>query len=406
MVRSRVAALAALAAIAVGLLAAPLAVSATATSDPWRQAGYDAAATAYNAGERQLVPSTVGELTRKWRIARSRRSAVGGFAAGGHTLYIAEAGGIYCYAMQTGRYLRHYRLSHTIEVPGPPLLSSHHLITTVGGDLSSLNLATGRRAWSVREPDTSGVFRRWSAVILAGTTIYAVLSTTTIATQTSTDALEAISASSGRQIWSATGVFGPIAAGESRVYAQQVAAGSGPNSIDHAVVALSAGTGVSRWTFPLARAQVVTDLVVAGRTVVVGAGGSAVGKDVYSLSAATGALKWSHADPPTGKFPESPAGQALLTDGKRLVYLSAQSRVVALQLRTGRLLWKRPAGQASAVGGGGVVYVRTPDGHDRAYRISNGQPLWTSDSAGLAPWLVADGRLLVVGHNIVAFGRG
>jgi outer membrane protein assembly factor BamB len=389
---------------AVVLSAGPSGATAVPAPDPWRQGGFDAASTSYNSAEGELVPSTVGQLVRKWRTASPDGGAIGGMAASAHTVYVATAGGIFAYSIKTGRADRRYRLGSAVTVPGTILLSDTQLITTVGPELVSINRDSGRQTWTVQARDTTAVSQAWSAVILAGDAIYAVLSTTSASTGVTTEALDAISAATGDPLWTANGVFGPIAADAEKVYAQGVGTAVGPDGFDHTVVALHAKTGKPAWSVPLATSQILTDVVVSGRTVIAGAGGSAFGKEIYAMSAANGTKKWSHTDQATGKYPESPAGEFLVTNGKRLSYLSAQSHLVTLLVRTGRLLWKQPASQIGAVGGGGLVYVRLSNGRDRAYRLTNGKIRWTSIRAGFRPYLVADGHLVVGGSSLVAFG--
>jgi outer membrane protein assembly factor BamB len=374
-----------------------VAAAHSAKSDPWPQGGFSGGGTNYNSHEHQLTASTTKHLVAKWPIIAG--SQAGGGAVVGTRYYHSSVATIVVSNIANGNVERHFALGATGVTPGAPVVDGKRLVATDGSNLVAATLPKGKHAWTVKGHGTPALAATWSSVIFSGGTIYAVLTTTAVETGQPTNEVMAISAKSGHVLWKRDGIGGPLAAAGSTVYA----VGPGATDIDHAVLALHAKSGTTKWSHTLTE-QGAAGIAVTGKDVLVTGttSGLATAADVYNLSAATGKTHWSY----RAKGALSAMGTALVTDGRTVIYVSGQVHVIALKLASGKKLWQRPGTGGGAIGGGGVVYESEPSGSVTAYRIKGGHPLWTSPVVKAAPLLVADGRLMVLGSgDISVFGR-
>ncbi|HTW19576.1 MAG TPA: PQQ-binding-like beta-propeller repeat protein [Mycobacteriales bacterium] len=393
----------------------PSATKHAPTPDPWPDWNYNGAATSYNGSEHTLRPVTVGKIVKKWEVPAysGDRAAVPPIGVRGGTLFEANPTTVRAYSMASGRHVRTFTVKRGATAIVPPAFDGSRMITTTGPDLVAINLSNGKVDWKVPEVHTSSVSNQWSSLTVSGSTVFAVLETQSFSpSYTDSDQLEAFSLTTGQLLWSAADAYGPIAVGGGMVYVPAsgvVIETAGPReepSVDVEIHAYNEATGVLAWEFSLTDNPYITGVSYSDSTVFVTANSTDnAASDIYALDAAAGTVRWAHAEPHASGGPD---GSFIVTDGKRVVYITNPGRLVALSIASGHVLWRRAASEFfdHVVGADGVIYADTASNHVRAFRLSDGQTLWTSQATRLGPVLVADGRLLVDNKtHYVAYGE-
>ena len=365
-----------------------------AAADDWAQSGHDPAETFDNAAEKTIGAANVSKLARAWSVSA-------GLVVSQPIVYRGEV----------------YRLS-----AGPPG-------TEV---LSAASIATGAVRWraSIGGGGAATLYAAGDGEVLYGTAA-------------GTDELVAVSASTGKRLWSRADATFAGAAGEVLIDGQDIiegaqnvqvltaAAGSliwqatdGTGTGGPAAFAVSNGrvirqarisgklylesrqlsTGTVQWTTaaPCGGAGVNTNLAIAGSLIYLHASCGAALRG-YRLS--TGALAWRAADP---------GGQAevgLAASGSTVYALAAAGGQAALwAFAGGKAAWHAPLGAGVFAGStptlaNGVLYV-TVDNPVRgasatettmAFSAVTGARLWTSPARAetMDTPFVADGHLLV-----------
>jgi outer membrane protein assembly factor BamB len=145
--------------------------------------------------------------------------------------------------------------------------------------------------------------------------------------------------------------------------------------------------GAERWQVPLE--DFLLGSAVGGVHITAAPDGAAVylAQDsmVASFAAATGDKRWATQVPAAEPFESFTVPHRPAFSDHRLLLLSRRSRVVALDRRDGKLLFRTddhdPA--VDLVVRGGAVITRSLEAHDvRAHDVTSGQPLWTRAMSG------------------------
>jgi eukaryotic-like serine/threonine-protein kinase len=349
---------------------------------PWRQAGFDAAHTAYNRFEQFLSPSNVGDLTEAWAspvgvgtlyaspIVVAGRVYIGSGdgrmyafdAATGATLWIgtqqplffvdSAAGGgrlvfasalyqpLVAYDAETGAIV--WTSSVCVDVRASPTFVDGVLyVASFDGTLNALDPATGVPIWSA--PGKCCVYDQAPAV--DDGRVF----------QMRTDhTLTAYDANDGTQLWSkAAFAVGTIAAAHGTLFYNEY-----PN-----VVALDEATGAQLWATPVVTAATTGAPAVADGLVFV------TQSNLVALNAAAGAVVWT--------APATSGWGPVVANG--VVYTSSlNGEWDAFDERNGSLLWSVTVGSgcggscanAVPVVANGVLYLAGPDQYLRAFTIS------------------------------------
>lgn len=348
---------------------------------PWRQAGFDAAHTAYNRFEQILSRSNVGLLTQAWAspvgvgalyaspIVAAGRVYIGSGdgrmyafdAATGATLWIGDqqplffvdsaavgeglvfASAVYqplvAYDAETGSIVWTSSLS---SVRASPTLAHGVLyVASLDGKLSALDAATGVSIWSTSRQ--AGVFDQ--APMVDGGRVF----------QMRTDhTLTAYDAKDGTELWRKPAFsIGTIAASHGTLFYSEY-----PN-----VVALDEATGAQLWAAPVLMAATAGSPAVANGLVFV------TQAKLWALDAATGAVVWT--------APATSTWGPVVANG--VVYASSlNGEWDAFDERNGSLLWSVTVGsgcggacaQTVPVVANGVLYLAGFDQYLRAFAIS------------------------------------
>jgi len=350
---------------------------------PWRQAGFDAAHTAYNRLEHILSPSNVGLLTQAWAspvgvgtlyaspIMAGGRVYIGSGdgrmyafdAATGATLWIGEqqplffvdsaaegdglvfASAVYqpllAYDAQTGAIV--WTSSSVSDVRASPTFAHHVLyVASFEGALNALDAATGVPIWST--PGQCCVYDR--APVVDGGRVFQMRTDGTLTAYDSKD---------GTQLWSKPAFsVGTIAASHGTLFYNDY-----PN-----VVALDEATGAQLWAAHVVTSATTGAPAVANGLVFV------TQAQLIALNAATGAVVWT-------AQANSDWGPAVANG---VVYASSLSgEWDAFDERNGSLLWSVTVGTGGCSGActnavpvvaNGVLYLAGPDQYLRAFTIS------------------------------------
>jgi outer membrane protein assembly factor BamB len=340
---------------------------------PWRQAGFDAAHTAYNRFEQILSPSNVGDLTQVWRSPVGAISLYSSPIAGGGHVYIGSGDGrMYAFDAATGATL-------WIGEPQPGLFvdsaaAGEGLVFASAAyqPLLAYDAQTGAIVW--RSSVASEV--RASPTFAEGVLYVASFDGT----------LNALDAATGALIWSAPGsccVYdqAPVVDG-GRVFQMRT---------DDTLTAYDANDGTQLWS----KSASAAGTMAASQ-------GMLFYNDypnVVAVDQATGAQLWAR---PVLTF--SITGAPAVADG--LVFVT-QARLVALNAVTGAIVWTAPAtsGWGPTVANG-VVYTSSLNGKWAAFDASDGSMLWSvtiyagceGECANAVP-VVANGRLYLAGPD-------
>ncbi|MBA8793199.1 outer membrane protein assembly factor BamB [Friedmanniella endophytica] len=312
----------------------------TSLASPWSQPGGSATQTNVNAGENGLRPATVAGLARTdaglQRWVRTAPTVVG------QTVFVGDldAGAVLA-TRADGSTL----WSRTLPLDGPlvlagggrlhvlaggrlHVLAGGRLHVLAGGRVQTLDQATGTVRWSSTLSVTAGQAALADGVVYVSGTLG------------SGAGVAALSAATGQTLWSvplagASETAAPAVA-DGRVYVRLAAGG---------VVALSASTGAPAWTRTL-DAPDGCPAAVSGTTVVASAPGG-----LTALDAATGAVRWSSdaaLDGPVAVFGSRVVGALRGDDGL--------FRATALALSDGDQLWRGVRVNGGAAAANGVVF--------------------------------------------------
>ena len=336
----------------------------TARTD-WPQSGGDAAHTGANSTEILLKPSTAGSTVPKWSVATDAGYTAAPVVSGG---LVVLAGSTAVIARRTSDGSQVWRIANTegsssVAVAGSLVLVASYGDTVVpGGTLRAFDLATGRLVWR-RDWSAGTTSSQVGALVVDGGRVFTVV-TTTVGSAAPRSSVVALSATSGTTSWTTPlASQGGLAVAGGRVY---LTTSSGK------LAALSAATGAFVWVRQTNASQ-LGQPVVAGGLVLVGTGAAPnyvpnqgpVG--VQAFDTATGALRWTwNTGYPMGWTNRPAVADGVVhvgvTGGEFEDYLGAV--FAALDLRTGAVRWTRGdiretggAAPTSPVVAGGVVWT-------------------------------------------------
>jgi outer membrane protein assembly factor BamB len=161
-------------------------------------------------------------------------------------------------------------------------------------------------------------------------------------------------------------------------------------STDGRLFAVRSSNGRVRWAYDTG-GRINSSPSVFGRRVCV----STYAGSIFCLNRSTGARLWSrYIRRDTFRFESFYASAS--TDGARLYSVARSGKVVALDARSGRLLWTARVGglgYTTPAIARGLVFVGGFDGKLRALRAATGREVWQVDSPGRilgAPFVVGD----------------
>lgn len=257
----------------------------------------------------------------------------------------------------------------------------------IEGTLVALDKNTGKRQWRVKldEPVSAGVS-------VAGDTLFV---------GTYNAEVIALDTQSGEEQWRAPVVSEVLSTPRSNGSVVAV------QTFNGVVVGLDHDTGEERWSYetnlPVLTLRGNASPVFRGNSVYTG---FANGK-VVSLNAPDGAVEWDQrvALPQGNSELEKLVdvdGSPLVT-GEIVFAASYQGKLLALSRSTGRPLWEQALSTYSDLAvANGNVYVSEADGRVRAFRVGNGQEVWSQEQLLrrklTAPQVLGD--YLVVGDEI------
>jgi outer membrane protein assembly factor BamB len=275
--------------------------------------------------------------------------------AGGGRVFAAE-GVVLALDGATGAELWRFEPAANASLGVPALDGDLLFAGTAGGELLALDAATGARRWSATVAGAAAGAAVVRGVAVEGGAVYVAVEE------------------------------GPAAGKAERV----------------AVVALDRAGGARRWRWQAGgsgeRRSAAGAPVVADGLVLVA---DALGNALFALDAASGAVVWRWRGERGRLGPSGPPAVA----GPRVLFAGGFGAAVALDLATGRVLWRTPLPAAAAgfaacggelaVGFGALVFLEVASGRLAAGPL--GSPLETLGGVLGA----ADGRLLAAGSRAV-----
>ena len=381
-----------------GAAVTPAAAAAASNSGSWTQFHYAATKSGYDAAEKTLSPGNVGRISVRWQTATAGSVYDTPLVSGGRVFVVDTSGKLAALRQSDGHRLWSAAVGFLSDST-PAIWNDLVVVPGVdasGEFLAAFDVATGARRWRTRlvldqySSITPPAIYGSSVYVAAGTYIYA------------------LSASSGRVVWSTRvttapdGVMsGPVAVSGYGEYV--VAAGT-----DGRVYALNAATGAVAWNV-LAGAGVYRGgpAIYSGIVYVPEGRGAAEGGgfDIVAVQVSDGRLLWkSYAGDDVHLTPA--AGQGRVFVG------SIDEGVRALDSNTGALLWSGPYdGEVwgAPVLANGVVYFGA-ESKLVAYNAATGKllaefPTSTSVASMSSP-AVVDGRVYIgSGDNaVLVFG--
>jgi outer membrane protein assembly factor BamB len=227
-------------------------------------------------------------------------------------------------------------------------------------------------------PAHTGTLRpAWSRGLGGGVMSHLLLHRGTLYISVMDGSVVALDAASGSERWQATtGGYchsSPVIADDTLIV----------GSADAHVYAFDATTGVPRWRFPTKGPVYASAAVARGVAAIASGDGS-----VYGISVDDGTLRWRFPLPPgPSAFAQSPAA----TDGERFFIGAWDRHVYALDVATGREVWRylaTPSGfyysaaiAAPAVADG-RLFIPSNDNVLHALDPVTGTPLWLQTSSG------------------------
>jgi outer membrane protein assembly factor BamB len=256
------------------------------------------------------------------------------------------------------------RWSETSGVPGtessPVVANGVVFANSSAGRLDAFDAATGSAKWSFT--DNSG----WAApspAVVSGV-VYDIANDGVV---------YAIDAASGTTRWSKrVDVSGPFTVANGVMYV----AGT-------SLYALNAATGAT--FFPATLTAPIYGGTPAVANGVVYTTPCCLAYDVLAFNATTGALLRTAV--PNLLSPRGPYGAAAVANG--VLYVIANDPIdggtlMALNAKTGALLWSAASGSSSPAVANGVVYAKAPGGTLSAFNATTGAPIWSTPSGGTA----------------------
>jgi outer membrane protein assembly factor BamB len=301
----------------------------------WDHPGYDAEDSYYNPHESAINAGSINHLTRTWSapLRQLDPSCAGSslpLVADGR-VFVSDAMGISAYQASNGRALWHFTwaapddaLTPYMAISGSTLIAANgdcHSNSDPNGQLTALNVATGKQSWQVATDIPIATLAVDKGV--------AAVSGSSPSDELTTLAFRAVD---GKPLW------------KKPLYASSGVSANGRLLLTKANSTSAADivTGALKWTRPGAwAAQAATpasDQFVATS-----------GTTLAMLSAADGAVSWTAA----GK-----ASTLVATDGRRL-YRAASRQVEALEVASGRTAWSRtlPTEATQPLRAGGLLYT-------------------------------------------------
>lgn len=303
------------------------------------------------------------------------------------TIFVTSNSGgygiLYAIAPATGAIKWTFAMGQTFNTP----VFAHNVVYTASSDdtLSAVSALSGKQIWSYSRPDSRNA---WLA--LNGTELYVA---------DRGGYLFALDAATGKARWSAAPgsdarIFSsPPAAAGGLVY---VSSGAIPPSTRGALYAFDAATGELRWTVQTGFAAYGAPVVANG--VVYDASADGV---IHALSAASGANVWS------AKVSAGFTAGAALANGA--LYVTGQDgKLYAVKASNGALIWSAVLGgaQGGAINSeptvmDGAVYVVTTGAVIASYSAISGKLNWSemTGSPSSSTPLVAGDALIVGDQN-------
>lgn len=174
----------------------------------------------------------------------------------------------------------------------------------------------------------------------------------------------------------------------------------------HLLVNPALGAGVTQvWEAPIGQGDsyryrlVAEPVVAAGQVFTLDSRGL-----VTATAAANGARIWQASITPAGDRADDATGSGLAYDGGRLYVTSTYGELVALDARTGAVIWRQRFD--AGIGGAptvadGVVYVVARDASAWAIQTSDGKVLWQLDAAPAPAGMGGASAPVVAGRAVI-----
>jgi outer membrane protein assembly factor BamB len=393
------------AAVAIGVLTAALmsTPAAGAASNAWAQTGGNAGHSGVNPGERALSPTTVGRLAPSWTLSTGSLHDIPGTTTArvvsGTAYVVADDDTVYALNSRTGARRWTTNLTGTAPLQQPVVQDGVVVVAAsccviTGSSVVGLDAATGTELWARSISPLSN----WSATgssLFLGADIDGVH-----------PSLTRIDLHTGRSLWTVTSA-------DPNDFGWDLTALDGDLLIsEHLHGFVSAGIEARRvsdgtlvWTSALpGDSPVAHGIAIAGHTIYVAYFGGDSEMRLRALKE-TGEVRWdirvgspSVCDNLNGERPSVAGGLVLLPCG---------ARMSAYSTATGHAQWTKQLGSfvSNAAIANGVWYAAWSSfGASRnrlaAFRLSNGQRLWSTSTAQSITDLVqeegpavAEGRL-------------
>ena len=318
----------------------------------------------------------------------------------GHAVYfLSQRHELLAASMTSGRLRWRVPMDATGATFGSRVIVRGDVVVAGDYDLMGVHRRSGRRAWVFAASDGGG-----SGMHLGEATDDLVFSGSLAGS------LHAIVITDGRLRWSlrvgdpaSTTVYSPVVRGN-LVAASYSDFGSSPFG---GVVVADAGTGRMRW-----RRVVPGSVGASGNAVFAGAVVVAAARDgtIHGFDSASGASLW--AMPKVERLVDEQDYRPLAVSGRTLVAGSLSGEVVAHDLFTRRVLWRRTPVAASVAFGiaaqDDVVYVPYFSNQIVALRLRDGAEVWRlGGGTSQFRWvpLIHGPRLLASGANVFSVFR-
>jgi outer membrane protein assembly factor BamB len=348
------------------LLCATIAATGSMARADWTQYRFDAAHHGVNPNETILSPTTVGNLTVKWRTSISGGGLASASVANGLVYVVrnsgTEPGGkLYALDRNTSQQLWSFppdALTGDFADTTPAVVNGivYFGVNRGGPVVYAVNASTGVQIWSHGGPISQIIS---SPTVIDGR-VYLAFTDGTIQT---------LDATTGQIIWSVIhpgGAYSSPAVDGGRLYI---------SIHNQGLLALDANTGSELWLAPMPGPQWSSPTVDSGRVFV----GSRDDHKLYAFDAVTGQALWTVTT--SDWVHSSPA----VANG--VVYIGNEAGdLYAFNAATGGLVWRKSVSHAGIFNGptvaNGVVYVAAEDGKLYALNAATGKVLFRGSVPG------------------------
>jgi outer membrane protein assembly factor BamB len=331
----------------------------------WPQYGYDPGHSGFNPLDTAITKKNVAQLKLAW--SRSTIIQPTGIVTSGKTLYVADgnqpAGAVYALDASTGKIAWNAKVGLNGgwgSFAAVPAVSGNVVVTPCGNKLTGASLKTGICGLNAK----SGK-RLWSQLCKAGycgistsPAVYNGLAYYQFSDNYFTEYTAAVHPDTGKVAWTVPGASDckdagqggdlPLPAANGYVFAPFACAGAKQDVTE--VCALSAATGATAWCRPLST-QYITSLFESGKQLFATDSGSA-GNYLVALDQSNGKVQWSKS------LVNTASDVFAVASGRVFISLHNGNGLYAFDAATGKQLWV----QTSNIGGGisvanGVVYT-------------------------------------------------